>query len=455
MVNDELIGPIRSLIQEGRTRKLREVLAELHPADVADVIEHLPHDERSIAFGCLSVETASEVIVELEPHVRMGIIEAMHLPRLAELVDEMDSDDATDIIADLPDDQASLILEALDAEDKAEVQTLLEYEEDTAGGLMQLELIAAREDETTTQVIARIRAHREEVADLANVFVIDGQRRVVGTAPLQLIVIAGPEDRMKDIMVPVTVSIDADEDQEEVARKFRKYGLLSAPVVSSDGKLLGRITVDDVMDAMEEEMDEDVLRMAGTAEEEIVYGNQVFKISRVRLPWLITNLFGALLAGYLLSLFEATLTEVIVLVTFVPVMMAMGGNVGIQSSVIMVRGFAVGRVRLTNLWPVLFKELRVGAIMGLICGVVVGLLALIGVELEVWVGNPMLGLVVGLSMFCAISGAAVVGTLTPAFFKKYNIDPAIASGPFVTTAIDILSILIYLSIATLFISSLR
>ncbi|MBU0515636.1 MAG: magnesium transporter [Proteobacteria bacterium] len=455
MDHEDITSQVKVLIQQGDTRRLRELFAGLHPADVADLIEHLPEDQRTTAFGCLTVDHASEVMVELEPPARTDIVEAIQLPRLAQLVDEMDSDDATDIIADLRDDQASQILDSIDAEDKAEVETLLEYEEDTAGGLMQLELISARRDETTTQVIARIRAHRDEVDDVANVFVIDAERRVVGVAPLQLIVIAGPDDRMKDIMVPLTVSIGPDEDQEEVARKFRKYSLLSAPVVSEDGTLLGRITVDDVMDAMEEEMDEDVLRMAGTAEEEIVYGNQVFKISRVRLPWLITNLLGALFAGYLLSLFEATLTEVIVLITFVPVMMAMGGNVGIQSSAIMVRGFAVGRITLNNLWPVLYKELRVGAIMGLICGLVVGLLAVIGVRLQVWTGNPMLGLVVGLSMFCAVSGAAVVGTLTPAFFKRINIDPAIASGPFVTTAIDIISIVIYLSIATAFISALK
>jgi magnesium transporter len=455
MDHEELIGRIKSLIQEGHTRKLREVLAEVHPADVADIIEHLADDQRSIAFGCLNVETASEVIVELEPHVRMGIIEAMHLPQLAELVDEMDSDDATDIIADLPDDQATIILESLDAEDKAEVQTLLEYDEDTAGGLMQLELIAAREEETTSQVIARIRTRREDVGDVANVFVVDGQRRVVGMAPLHLIVIAGPQDRMKDIMLPVTVSIAPDEDQEEVARKFRKYALLSAPVVSADGKLLGRITVDDVMDVMEEEADEDVLRMAGTAEEEIVYGNQVFKISRVRLPWLITNLLGSLVSGSVLALFEATFAQIVVLLVFLPVMMAMAGNVGLQSSAIMVRGFAVGRVQFNNLWSVLYKEVRVGLTMGIVCGLVVGLLAVAAVKLELWSGTPILGLVVGISMFCSIAWAALVGTITPAVFKRLKVDPAIASGPFVTTANDCTSILIYLSIATLFISSLK
>jgi magnesium transporter len=455
MDQDELIGRIKSLIQEGQTRQLREVLADLHPADVADLIEHLPDDQHSIVFSCLKVETASEVIVELEPHVRMAIIEAMHPPQLAELVDEMDSDDATDIIADLPDDQASIVLESLDAEDKAEVQTLLEYDEDTAGGLMQLELIAAREDETTTQVINRIRTRREDVGDVANVFVVDGQRRVVGMAPLHLIVIAGPQDRMRDVMVPVTVSIAPDEDQEEVARKFRKYSLLSAPVVSADGKLLGRITVDDVMDVMEEEMDEDVLRMAGTAEEEIVYGNQVFKISRVRLPWLITNLLGSLVSGSVLALFEATFAQIVVLLVFLPVMMAMAGNVGLQSSAIMVRGFAVGRVGFHNLRSVLYKEVRVGIIMGIVCGLVVGLLAMAAVKLELWSGTPILGLVVGLSMFCSISWAALVGTLTPAIFKKLKADPAISSGPFVTTANDCTSILIYLSIATLFLTALK
>ncbi len=455
MEHEDLTSQVKDLIQQGDTRRLRELFAGLHPADVADLIERLPEDQRSTAFGCLTVDHASEVMVELEPHARTDIVEAMHLPRLAQLVDEMDSDDATDIIADLPDDQASQILESIDAEDKAEVETLLEYEEDSAGGLMQLELISARPHETTTQVIARIRAHRDEVGDVANVFVIDGDRRVVGVAPLQLIVIAGPNDQLKDIMLPLTVSIGPDEDREEVARKFRKYSLLTAPVMSDDGKLLGRITVDDVMDAMEEEMDDDFLRMAGTAEEEIVYGNQVFKISRVRLPWLITNLLGGIVAGSLLSLFEATLAQVIVLVIFVPVINSMGGNVGLQSSAIMVRGFAVGRVSLNKLWSVLYREFRVGAIMGLVCGLVVGLVTLVGIELDVWKASPMLGAVVGLSMFCSISGAAIIGTLAPALFKKLRIDPAIAAGPLVTTAMDNIGIVIYLSMATLCLSALK
>ncbi|MBW1679782.1 MAG: magnesium transporter, partial [Deltaproteobacteria bacterium] len=204
-----------------------------------------------------------------------------------------------------------------------------------------------------------------------------------------------------------------------------------------------QILVDDIIDVFEEEASEDILKMAGTSEDELVYGNKILKISRARLPWLITNLFGGIITGYLLWLFKVTLKDVLALITFIPVITAMGGNVGIQSSSIMVRGIAIRKVNIENLMSILFKELKVGAIMGITCGLVAGVVA------SFWHHKPLLGLVVGIAMFFAITVAATIGTIAPAFFKKVNIDPALASGPFVTTANDITGILIYMVIATL------
>jgi magnesium transporter len=216
-------------------------------------------------------------------------------------------------------------------------------------------------------------------------------------------------------------------------------------VVDTDGHLLGRITIDDVMEVLEEEAREDLLRMAGTSsEEEMFHAGGIFKISRLRLPWLLTNMLGGLVSGWLLWKFKVTLSDALFLLAFIPVIMAMAGNVGVQSSTIMVRGFAVGQVNLSNLWRVLFKEVRVAMVIGLVCGGLVGLVA------HLWHGRTALGLVVGLSMTCAISTAAILGTLAPALFKRLNVDPAISSGPVVTTFNDILGILIYFSIATIF-----
>jgi magnesium transporter len=229
-----------------------------------------------------------------------------------------------------------------------------------------------------------------------------------------------------------------------VARIFQKYDLLSAPVVEGDGTLVGRITIDDIMDIIEEEVSEDIFRMAGTHEDELVYGDKIWKISRLRLPWLITNLFGGLLTGYLLWIFKVALHDAIVLVTFVPVITGMGGNVGIQSSSITVRGLATGDVDLQRLGRTIFKEVRVGLLMALACGFTLGAVA------EIWHHNPALGFAVGSAMAAAIVVASLMGTLVPIIFKRLGVDPAVASGPFVTTANDITGILIYLSISTVF-----
>jgi len=214
-------------------------------------------------------------------------------------------------------------------------------------------------------------------------------------------------------------------------------------VVNHSNKLVGQILVDDIIDVFEEEASEDILKMAGTNEEELLYGSKIFKISRARLPWLITNLFGGIVTGYLLWLFKVTLEDMLALITFVPVITAMGGNVGIQTSTIVVRGIATRKVLSEKMAEVLFKELKVGAIMGVACGLVAGSMA------SLWHHKPLLGVVVGIAMFCAITVAALTGAIVPAFFKKINIDPALASGPFVTTANDITGILIYMGIATL------
>jgi len=237
-------------------------------------------------------------------------------------------------------------------------------------------------------------------------------------------------------------------DQEEVAELVAKYNILAIPVVDEHGKLMGLITVDDVIDVMRDEATEDLLRMAGTSEEELLYGNKSFHIARLRLPWLLTTLFGGVITGSLMWYFKATLEQALMLISFIPVITGMGGNVGGQTSTIMVRGFATGRIDFSVLKQVFFKELRVGLIMGTVCGLVIAAVAL------VWHQNLYLGLVVGLAMAIAISVAACMGVLVSSFFKKIGIDPAIASSPFVQTVNDITGILIYFTTATLFLAHL-
>ena len=436
------------LIEQGRELDIIRLISAFHPADIAEVIDALDEEKKKKLFGLLQVETAADVIMEIDEISRELIVEDISPEKLTQIVDDMDSDDATDLIGELPQEQAQRILSHIDKEDSEEVQELLKYDKETAGGIMQLELVAVPQGVTVRDAIEQIRSSAGEVEDLHNVFIVDDGEKLVGVLPLRKLILASPEHRIEAIMDAATIKVTPEVDQEEVAEVFRKYDIVSLPVVDKAGKLLGRIMVDDVVDVIEQEDSEDIMKMAGIPEEDLVYGSSIVAISRARLPWLLTNLFGGLLTGYLMWLFRIALHEVIALVTFIPVITAMGGNIGIQSSSIMIRGFATGRVDFNNLSRVLFKEIKIGCLMGIACGVVAGCAAVL------WHKDPFLGPIVALAMIIAITTAASMGTLIPAFFKKVKIDPAIAAGPFVTTANDIVGIVIYLGIATLFLKFL-
>jgi magnesium transporter len=435
---------LNKLIDEGRELDIIKLISGLHPADIAEVIDALEEDKKKKLFGLLQIETASDVIMEIDEISRELIMEDISHDTLTKIVDDMESDDATDLISELPRDQAQRILTQIDEQDSREVRELLKYDKETAGGIMQLEMVAVPQTATVKDAIEQVRAGAHEVGDIHNVFVVDRERALVGVLPLRKLILAAPDTVIETIMDRDPMSITPEMDQEVVAEVFRKYDIISLPVVDQQKKLVGSIMVDDVVDVIEKEDSEDIMKMAGIPEEELVYGSHVFKIARVRLPWLLTNLCGGILTGYLMWLFKVTLHEVLALITFVPVITAMGGNIGIQTSSIIVRGFAIGRVDFNNLKRFLLKEMAIGFLMGIACGVVAGCAAML------WHKNPLLGPIVALAMVVAITTSASMGTLVPAFFKKIKVDPAIAAGPFVTTANDIIGIIIYLGIATVF-----
>ncbi|MFH2012545.1 MAG: magnesium transporter [Pseudomonadota bacterium] len=444
--NKEKIEYIENMIE--LSNKLEDVavlLSELHPADIAEIIDNLEEGEKKKIFYLLNIEKASDVIVKINDNSRREILSDISGDKLTQMVDNMETDDAADIIGLLPDDRAEEILEKIDKEDSIEVQKLLQYEKETAGGIMQAELISVRENISVEEAIKYVRSLGERTEDFHNIFVTDEQNKLVGILPLRKLILTATDARISDVMTRDPIKVKVDVDQEEVAKIIQKYDLVSIPVTDESGTLFGRITIDDVVDVIEEETSEDFLKMAGMGEiEELVYSSRIFKISQKRLPWLLTNLLGGLLTGYLMWLFEVTIKDALALVTFIPVITGTGGNVGIQSSSIMVRGMAIGRIDLDNIISIIFKEMRIGAIIGLACGSVVGLVA------PFWHGNSVLGFIVGFAMFIGITVASTMGAFIPAMFKKLNIDPAIASGPFVTTANDITGIVIYLSIATVF-----
>ncbi len=438
---------IEVLIREGKDEELFRLLKELHPADIAESIEHLDEAGKKKVFSLLDIEVASDVIVEISKPAREEILASIQKDRLSKIVDEMESDDATDFLADLPENEAKIILARIDKEDSEEVEMLSKYEDDTAGGIMQAEMVAVNQDATVKEAIREIQSLSEEVEDLHNIFVVDRDRKLMGILPLRKLILAQPDTQLFLIMEP-PIKVNVNVDQEEVARVFEKYDIVSLPVVDERERLVGRILVDDIVDVIQEEASEDFLRMGGTEVEDLVYSNQIFKISRFRLPWLLTNLLGGIVTGYLMWMFKMTLHEILALVTFIPVITGMGGNLGTQSSAIMVRGFATGRIDMAGLGRILSKEILVGLMAGIVCGTLVGLIALF------WHGNPILGLAVGLAMVLAMTVASIIGVLAPSFFKKMRIDPAIASGPFVTTTNDITGISIYLGTATLLLSLL-
>ncbi|MCP3176852.1 MAG: magnesium transporter [Desulfuromonadales bacterium] len=439
-----LLDTVRKLIRRGAYPNLTKVIAKTHPVDIAHLFRYLDLKEQRILFNLIEeAETAAYVLSELEHSVGAQLLEQIETETITEVLQEMPYDDAVDIIRNMPEELAEEILNIMQDEHSEEIEQLLRYDEDTAGGIMSTEIFSLSQDLTVKKAVESLQ-QAEDVEMVFYLYVTDEHNHLVGVLSLRQLLTVPPSTLLKDIMIRDVISVRTDMDQEEVALLVAKYNILAIPVVDDGNKLMGIITVDDVIDVMRQEATEDIYKMAGASEEELLYGYKSFKIARLRLPWLVTNLFGGVVTGYLMWRFKATLEQVIALISFIPVITGMGGNVGGQSATIVVRGFATGRIDFSTLRQVFFKELRVGMIMGAVCGLVVGLVAFI------WHHNVYLGLVVGLAMVTAMTVAATMGVIATSFFKKIGIDPAIASSPFVQTANDITGILIYFGTATMF-----
>ncbi len=438
-----LLDSVRKLTRRQAIGPLTNILNKSHPADIAEVIKYLTDSEKKQVFGLISdPEKAADVLSELDISDSLRLLEGMTEEQISTILNEMSSDDAAELISNLPEEISSRVLQLMEHEDQKDVEDLLQYEEKTAGRIMTTEFFALHEDTTADEAMKAIREN-SEAEMVFYIYVVDERNHLVGVVSLRQLVVVSPQTKLKDIMTTDVISVSTDTDQEEVARIVERYNFLAIPVVDEKNHLMGIITVDDVIDVLREEATEDIMKMVGTKEEEFVYHDKVTRVARLRLPWLITNLFGGLVTGYLLWLFKVTIKDMLALITFVPVITGMGGNVGVQSSSIMVRGFATGKVNLGRVKQFLLREIMIGLLMGTICGIVVGLVGYI------WHHSFVLGLVVGIAMMAAMTVAATMGTLVPTFFRKIHVDPAIASGPFVTTSNDIVGILIYLGTATL------
>ena len=444
--NRILSESIRRLMRRGATSHLAKIVNKTHAADLSVVFRSLTLSQQQQLFRLIEdTEQKGVLFSELEDKFLLDFIDAMKLPEVIEVLEVMPSDDVADLLGKLPSEQADKFLNEMKSEGSEEVEELLSYDDDTAGGIMIPDFIALKEDSTARDAIASIQKDYVDVEMPFYIYVIDEFERLVGVISLRQLVVVQPDTSLKDFMATDIFSVKTGTDQEEVAKLVARYDILAVPVVDESNVLVGIVTVDDVIDIFRMEATEDILKMAG-AGEEFVETQSILRSTRIRLPWLFASCIGGIFAFFIIGYFEGSLAKFAYLAAFIPVIMGMGGNIGTQSSTIVVRGLATGRIHIKEIWQVVFKELMVGLILGVIYGVLIGLVA--QVRFLYMVSSTAFAISVCLAVISSMSIAALVGSFVPMVFARLNIDPAVATGPFVTTSIDIVSVLFYFTIAT-------
>jgi magnesium transporter len=448
--SDIVLLSFQRLLRRGAITNLTKMLGRMHPADIAKVVNHLssPKEKRTVFELVRGEAQRGQVLSELDSDSINQVLADLPASDVAWLLKDLGPDDVAYILGVLPEERAQEILALMKTEDSTEIADLLKYPKDSAGAIMTTEFFSLPEDTTAQEAIRRLQ-HATDAEMVFYIYVTDKENHLVGVLSLRQLLTVPPNTPLKNIMTRDVISVTVDTDQEEVARQVASYNLLAIPVVEKDNTLVGIITVDDVVDVIREEATEDMLKMAGALEEETQSKSSSLAAARLRLPWLFTNLIGSLVSGAILWLFRFTIQEVVAIVSFIPVIAAMGGNVGLQSSTLIIRGLATGSIELTDVWKVFFREIRITLLMGLACCVI---LTLVG---WLWHGHAVLGMVIGASMLIAFIVSTSMATFMPILLKRMGIDPAIAAGPFVTTANDITGISIYLTLATVFLEYLR
>ncbi len=437
-----LVESIKRLLRRGATTHLNNIVNKTHAADLSTVFRSLSLSQQRELFGMITdIEQKGILFSELDADTFLDLTEGIQLEDIVEVFEQMPNDDVADLLGRLPEEKADTILEKMKRTESEEVEDLLRYEDDTAGGIMVPDFIALAEDSTARQAIESLQKEYSDVEMPFYLYVVDDYGKLVGVSSLRQLVLVPPETPLKAFMATDVFSVQTDMDQEEVAKIVARYDILAVPVVDNSNRLVGIVTVDDVIDIFRREATEDILKMAG-AGEEFVETKSVLKSTRIRLPWLFASCLGGIIAFFIIGKFEGSLNKITALAAFIPVIMGMGGNIGTQSSTIVVRGLATGRIVIRDLWPVVFKELSIGVILGLVYGLLIGSVAQVRYSMEA------LALAVCLAVISSMTIAALVGSLVPMCFARINIDPAVATGPFVTTAIDIISVTFYFTIAT-------
>ena len=439
-INSAYIEQIASLIEANNSAELSLIIADLHIADIAEIIDDLSIDNAHFLFDLIEEEKSAPVLVELEDDTLEEILSDLTAKEIAEeVIDNLESDDAADVIGKLPQNKKEEVLALIeDIERASDINDLLTYPEDTAGGLMAKELIKVNENWTTIQCLKEMRKQAEDLKEVYTIYVVDDNDKLLGILSLRKLLLIEKATAIKDIIFTDIISVKATEDDEHVANIMNKYDLIALPVVDDLNRLIGRITIDDVMDVAKDEAEKDY-QMASGISEDVESSDTAWELTRARLPWLLIGMIGGLLGAKVIGIFDLS-GDNFELAFFIPLIAAMGGNVGVQSAAIVVQGLANDSLKMENIFQKLVKELGVGLLNGIICSIIIlGAAFSLGYSLA-------LSLTVSISLFAVIVFAAVFGTFIPLTLEKYNIDPALATGPFITTVNDVLGLFIYFMI---------
>ncbi|MFN2429249.1 MAG: magnesium transporter [Cryomorphaceae bacterium] len=444
----EFLDDLRDAISEGRDTFLIETLEQLHPADIAEIFDKLKPGEGNYLFKLVPQEKSADVMIELDEDDREKLMATLTSKEIAQqVIDLIDSDDAADVIAELPKQkQGEVISHITDAEQQVAVSDLLRYDEDSAGGIMAKELVKVKRNWTIARSIREMRKQAEGVDQVYTIYVVDDEDRLVGKLSLKKLLFSSSSIKtlISDIYTEEELNyVTPDVSGEDCASLMEKYDLVALPVVDENMTLLGRITIDDVVDLIKEEAERDY-QLASGISESVESDDSVWVLTRARLPWLLIGLLGGVLVAQVIGIFEVQLAKVAALMLFVPLIAAMGGNVGVQSSAIVVQGLANKSLDTSGIFIKLLKELAVASLNGLICGGVIFLYGLLFLD------SMALSYTVGTSLFAVIIIAAIFGTLVPLVLDKVKIDPALATGPFITTMNDIIGLSVYFLFAKLF-----
>ena len=438
------IERISGIVTADNSEAARAELADLHPADIAELFQQLDTEQSEYLFKLLDEDTAADVLMELDEDERLKLIEDMPAEEIAKQIDHLDTDDAVDLIQQLDEEERDEIISHIDdVEQAGDIIDLLKYDEDTAGGLMGTEMIVVNENWSMPECIKQMRMQAEDMDEVYYVYVVDNEERLRGTLPLKKLITHPSVSKIKHVMEVDPVSVKADTPIDEVALDFEKYDLVAMPVIDSIGRLLGRITVDDVMDKVRDSSERDY-QLASGLSGDVESDDKLFAQTKARLPWLLIGMVGGLCNSFILGRFEGGFVIDPALALFIPLIGGTGGNVGTQSSAIVVQGLANGSLDIKNSGRQLLRELGVG----LLNGCIIALLVFAYNFFTIGHGHEVTTFAVSISLFCVVMFASVFGTFVPLTLEKLKIDPALATGPFISITNDIIGMLIYMGIST-------